>query len=237
MQAYNDKDLKTAILECVCERYSNVPTEAEIDYTFSERFEQRAKKLIKKAKERRYEAPLRLSKKVIKTIALVAALIALLATTAMAVPAIREAIIDFFFHNRGESYGVTFDPEAAATAPDLVEVYWIPTAIPEGFDVMLDDRAEAGVMIMWGNANGEYIFYNQSPVIKDASNDNWFGTDSERSTHSSYTIQGYKIEMMQDDEVSTAFWTDNSYFYWIEFSNTIGFSVFESMLASMTIAE
>ncbi len=237
MQVFNEEAVKNAVIECVLKRYTDVPAEKEVNYTFFKKFEQWAKKLVEKTKERRYEAPLRFSKKAIKIIALVAALIALLATTAMAVPTIREAIIGFFFYNRGESYGVTFDPEQVATAPDAIETVIIPTTIPAGFGVLLDDRTEAGVIIMWKNANGEYIFYSQSPVAKDASNDNWFGTDSERSTHTSCIIQGYKVEKLQNDEVYSVFWTDNSYFYWIEFSNTIDFSVFEAMLASMTPVE
>ena len=237
MREYNEDAVKTAILECMCERYNDIPAEAEIDYTFSKKFERWAKKLMDGMQERNDERILRFRAKALKTIALIAALVALLATTAMAVPAIREAIMDFFFHDRGESYGVTFDPEAAATAPEAIETVMVPTAIPDGFEIMVDDKSSAAVMVWWANSNDEWICYNQELVPRDVDNNNWFGVDTERSTHTTCTIQGYKVEKVQNDEIYTVFWTDNSYFYWIEFSNTIDFSVFEAMLASMTIAE
>ncbi len=237
MHIYHESDVKTAVLECVLDRYHSVPAEEEIVHAFSKKFEEWAQKLIRRIADKQGAFSARFSGRGLKIAIIIAALIALLATTVMAVPAIRETIIEFFFHDRGESYGVTFDPEQAATAPNAIETYWTPSTVPDGFVNIIDDKSAAGVMVWWINEKDERILYNQFPVSKDVTDDNWFGTNAEGVIHTSMVINGYKVEKIQDDEIYTVFWTDNAYFYWIEFSNTIDFSVFESMLASMTPVE
>ena len=223
--------LQQALLDSVLAEYAHVPEETQIDYTFSQRFEKWAKMLIAETDRLTKH---RLSKTV-KLIIIVAAIIALLAACAVAIPAIREGLVDFFLTEKSDHYGITFDPAQAAYAPDQVDKYITPSYVPEGFELILDDKSFAAVVLAWTNEKGEIISYNQVALRKDATQDDWIGFNSEGVERSSAIICGYKVEILQDVDMYTVIWTDNKYLYFMEISNTVDLAVFEKMLSSMMI--
>lgn len=235
MSAFNTADVKKAILDCVLDRYNSIPAENEIEYTFSQKFEKWAQKLIKKTQDKQFETNPRFSGRTLKLAIIVAALIAMLAVTAMAVPAIREAILDFFLNDRGESYGITFDPEQAASAPNNIQEYRIPQYIPQDFDLIVNDQCVAGVTVAWMNNKDELIYYTQAAIPEDATKDNWIGISSEGVERSSAILDGYKVEIIQDEMVYTAIWTDNEYLYCIELPNSIDLTTLHQIIKSIAI--
>lgn len=235
MSKFNTADVKTAILDCVLDRYNNIPAENEIEYTFSQKFEKWAQKLIKKTPDQTIKTNTRFSGRTLKIAIIVAALIAMLAVTAMAVPAIREAILDFFLNDRGESYGITFDPEQAASAPPEIMEYRIPQYVPDGYTVILDDKSVAAVVIVWMNDKDELISFNQRIINKEADQDSWIGISSEGVERSSIILDGYKVEIIQDEMVYTAIWTDNEYLYFIELPNSLDFTMLQQIINSIAL--
>lgn len=221
--------LQQALLDSVLADYAHVPEETQIEYTFSQKFEKWAKKLIAETDRLTKH---RLSKTV-KLIIIVAAIIALLAACAVAIPAIREGLVDFFLAEKIDHYGITFDPQQAANAPDEIEEYIVPSYIPEGFDLFLDDKSVAAVVVVWTNDQEELISYNQRIINKETDDDNWIGISSEGVARRSVVVNGYKVEIVEDAGVSTMIWTDNRYFYFLEIPNSLPFSEFEKMLSSM----
>ncbi len=226
--------LRRALVESVLEEHEAIPAEAEIEYTFSSAFQQRIEKLIRKSNTRTWyyiNSPL-------KKAIIIAILIGLLTITAAAVPAIREAIIDFFVVEREPGvYGITFDPEQAATAPHQIETYYGPTDIPEEFIQIADEKTEAAVILMWMNDKAELICYNQHFIPRNATCTDWIGINSENTIRESQIINGYLVEIIYSIEYNTYVWTDNTYIYYVETTNTIPFEVFENLLVSMAVLE
>lgn len=223
--------LHQALLDSVLAEYAHIPEETQIEYTFSQKFEKWARKLI--AETDRITKH-RLSKTV-KLIIIVAAIIALLAACAVAIPAIREGLVDFFLTEKTDHYGVTFNPDQAAYAPRSVEEYRVPKYVPEGFSSVLDEKSVAGVDLAWMNDAEDIITYHQTVLRQDATKDDWIGFSSEGVERSSAIICGYKVEILQDVDMYTVVWTDNEYFYFMEISNAVDLTEFEKMLSSMMI--
>ncbi len=85
-----------ALLDATLEEFADIPDdEGKIDVTFSPAFTAKAEKLVRNTQRKSW----RYVNTAMKRVALVAIAAALLATTAMAIPAVRDAIIKFFVHD------------------------------------------------------------------------------------------------------------------------------------------
>ena len=110
-------DFQSALLQTVLDDYADIPEEAQIELELSPQLQAKAKELI--------HHPGRYSHRLtLRRILIIAAILSILATTALAIPSVREAIVDFFLVEHSGSYGITFDPAEAETTPrEIVEVY------------------------------------------------------------------------------------------------------------------
>lgn len=237
MLKLNRKELSDALLWVTMYEFRNVPSEASIDHSFSEDFQDAIAKISRRSENavwRLWQAPL-------KRAILIALLTAiLLATVACATPAIREAIIDFFFSESadGKSYVITFDPEQAANAPRKIEEYWLPTYETPDYALILQEKSSAGVVFAWMNENSDIITYSQLFIPENANETNWLGIDAEDVYRDSKVINGYQVEIVSNLELKqyTAIWTDNRYIYRVEVSNdnttpdSIVISIMESLV-------
>ena len=115
-----------AVIDSILVEYQDIPEETELEIDFSTRFQIWSHRLMHKTRNPYWYYVNTTAKKII----LVAVILSMLTMTALAVPAIREAIIDFFFHNHGERYGITFNPEEASTAPNEIEIRYFPINVP-----------------------------------------------------------------------------------------------------------
>ena len=233
MNAQCSKNLRIALLECALDRYQHVPQEHEISYTFSKRFEKAGRLLIKKTKPHQHQHSANFGSRSLRVAIAVAILLALLSLTAMAVPAIREALIAFFLSEREDSYGITFDPEQAATAPQGVQTYRTPQYIPDGYELILDDKSMAAVVVAWMNNQGQLITYNQVSLPLDATRDNWIGFNSEGAERLTINLCGYQVEILQYVNDYIAIWTDNEYLYYMDMENTVSFDALEQIISSI----
>ena len=223
--------LKNALVVSVLDEYKCIPEEATITYQFSDRFQGWVSKLIKKSNTSVWHYVNSPLKKAI----IIAIILSLLTVTAMAVPAIREALVKFFVEEREPGvYGITFDPEQAATAPHQIEVYYGPSFVPEGFNIIIEEYATSAVALWWMNENGELICFDQDFIPQNANYSGWIGIDAEGTERESKIVYEYLVEIFYMEETYSVFWTDNQYIYSTVLSNTIPFDVFEQMLASMT---
>lgn len=216
----NRKELGDALLWVTLYEFQDIPTEDSIEHSFSKSFQDNIQSISRKSENavwRLWQAPL-------KRAILIALLTAiLLATVACATPAIREAIIDFFFEEStdGKSYVIKFDPEQAANAPRKIEEYWIPTYETPDYSLILQEKSSAGVVFAWMNENNGIITYSQLFIPENANETNWLGIDAEDVVRSSKIINGYQVEIVSNQELNqyTAIWTDNRYIYRVEISN------------------
>lgn len=218
-----------AVIDSILAEYKDLPSEDVLNEKASFDFQYWSIKLIKKTRNPYWYYVNTTVKKVI----LIAIIFSMLTMTAMAVPSIREAIIDFFFHNHGERYGITFDPQEAASAPDEIETAFFPVFLPEGYDVIVKNNTIASVYGIWVNDEDQKIYYSQYPLLDDATSDTWIGIDAEDVTRSSRVIGEYLVEFVWYDESYGLFWTDNAYVYSLELPNSISEEVMTEIFSSI----
>ena len=205
-------DFQSALLNAVLDDYADIPCEEEIELELSPRFQAKANELIHHP--RRYS-----HSPTVRRFLIIAAIISILVTSALAIPAVREEILDFFLVERSGTYGITFNPEEAETAPDkIVEVYG-PTYVPDGYELVIEDVSAAGVAFWYVNENDQWICFTQYLLPPDATDDSWFGINAEETSRRSMLLGEYLVEEIRSRSVCFWFWTDNRYLYSLEISN------------------
>lgn len=221
-----------ALLQSVLDEYSDIPQKSELTDTYTESFKEWADGFIKE------QTPQRIRMRRILRITLVAAiLIVLLAGTVMAIPAVREAIIDYFFTRYEERYGVTFDPEAAATAPNEIKEVYVLGYIPDGFELIAEDKFAASASFRWMDNDGHMIIFIQDIIPDDPTDDSWIGIDAENSTKEEAIIGDYRVDIIRFDECYLLVWTNNSYFFTLQLPNAIDQETMTEILLSWKPAE
>lgn len=223
MQNRKLSDLQQAFLDAKLEQFSDIPEEGSaIVVEFSPAFQAKSQELIRKSNKNYYST----GKTVLRRIALVAIIAAMLALTACAIPAVREAIIDFFFKNAGDHYSFTYDTEQAALAPDCIETVYAPTYTADGFELVVEDISAAGVTLMWCNSEDKWINYIQGVIPDDPTRGDGGGFNSEGAMTEWITINGCEVLRIEDDEWIHYVWTSSEY----EFSISVDDKSFEHEL-------
>lgn len=200
-----------ALLDASLEEFADIPEEEDaIDIPISPGFAAKARKLIRNTQRKTW----RYTNTTAKRIILVAAIVALLATTAMAVPVIREAVIRFFVHDEGTHYEFTFDPETLSGAPQEIETVYMPTYIPEGYTEIYRDYSVAGVNGAWQkDGDFNYFSYAQILIPKYPEDGSWLGIDAEEVSAQYVVMNGYEVFRVEDNDIVCLAWTDYHYFY------------------------
>ena len=104
MKSRAETPFERALIDATLEEYSDVPDcEDKIAIQLSDRFIRKTEKLNGKTVSKGWKY----QNTVWKRVALIAILAAVLAASAMAIPAVREAIIKFFLHDEGTHYEVS----------------------------------------------------------------------------------------------------------------------------------
>lgn len=220
-----------ALLDSVLVEYRGVPNEEELTDSFTPEFKQWAEKCIQWSKTRRFNA---LS--VVKKILIVAIIMALLAGTVMAIPVVREMVIDFFFSTHDDRMGITFDPEQAVTAPKEIETPWSISYVPDGYMIVVEDIAPVAVTMVWVNDDGECINYSQWPMPEDPENDAWLGLDV-ADTREQILMGDYLVEVIQTPNNRKLIWTNNAYFFVLEVPAELEQEEINKMFSSFDVIE
>lgn len=204
-----------ALLDAALEEFADIPSEEEISLTFSEEFEEAGAELVEKARRGKVPSVSRTLRRVL----LVAAIVAALATTVMATPSFRDAVIRFFSSNAGTHYEFSFDPEQAATAPEYIEKVYKPTYIPEGFSEDFAYVDIGYVCYIWLSESGESISFDQMTIPNDSEGP---APDAEQSTVETLNLNGYEVFCVsREGEGTIYYWTDNAYFYQLYYGVSI----------------
>lgn len=226
--------LKTALISAVLEHYSDIPAENEMKWTFSKVYKKNVRKITPSTKTGMMDISIEhIRGRTFKFVIIAAILLALLAGSAIAVPYVREQLLDIMFHDTGAAYIVTVAPEQATTAPQSVEEYIVPTFVPEGFQIVDDNKNSAAVFVTWKNAAGRMISFRQFTIPKDIVGRTGPYVNSEGAKQYGKVIYGYQTEVIEDTDAYSVIWTDNVYFYCITISKPLNLGVVEAMIASM----
>lgn len=216
----NRQDLKEAFLFSAFEEFDAIPEEKDIDHSFTPQFEEKIKRTNKKSEKSTWRGWHAAKRRIVAVAAIVAVSLTLVAYT----PVIKNFFIEYFIVDNGESYGITFDSEQAASAPDRIEEFWFPTFNPNGYERVLQKATALGTTCIWQNEKNEMILYKQYLIHKGSDGSNWIGIDAENTERTSEKINEYKVEVLtnQTEHHLVAVWTDNSYLYMVNISNSTG---------------
>ena len=143
-------------------------------------------------------------------------LLLLLAATAMAIPAVRTAILDLFFQENEERIAITFDPEQAVKAPDTIQVPYVISCVPEGYDLVIQEIQMSAVCQCWINSASDRIFFNQQPLKQELTADNWYGYNAAEHERNTILLGDYQVEKIDTTEDYKLVWTNNEYLFTLE---------------------
>lgn len=237
----NHIQMGEALLLVTLGEFRSVPSEAEIEHTFSQQFQAKIREITKKSEN----AAWRVWQTPVKRAVLIAVLImVMLVTVACATPAIRKAIIDFIFVEDETAYGIVFDTSEVVNAPHTIENIYVPTLEQEGYTLVLKEYDKSGVQFTWINDRDEYIHYIQSVIQQDVLDLSWIGINAEDTNRTTKKTNGYLVEIISNEAEHqyVAVWTDNRYIYKVDMSihgsnqETILRAIMESLVEVETIS-
>lgn len=216
-----------ALVDSVLKEYADIPNNDNIPDTFSDDFRAWVDTCRKKNRVGKLRAGT-----VVKRILIAAILAALLAGAVMAIPAIREAVIDFFFHEDNVQIGITFDPEQAATSPDEIEVPYTITYAPDTFIVALEGYERGSSYVWLVNNDDKWITFTQNPMPNYPENGNWWSTDGEDTVRRTVLMGDYLVEIIETQDNYKLIWTNNEYLFTLELPYSIGEEEMQKIFAS-----
>lgn len=180
---------------------ASLPSEDEIGWDFSEKFEKSMDALIKKNNR------IQLSTRRTVTKSLLAAIIAIIVTFIglMSVSAIREPIIEFVKKVFPQYNEITLSKDSAPPV-DTIETEYTLSDLPEGFKLDTYQKDDYSVFSIWKNDTGEEIAFSQNTL------DTNFTVDNEHNYKETY-IHGYKAYLFEDEGSIFLKWTDGHYWF------------------------
>lgn len=190
-----------ALIEAENKEISKLKGEDEIEWEFSEKFENSMNKLIRKNNH------IRLSTRRTVRRGLLAAIIALIAVFSglMSVSATREPIVNFIMNKFGGTTEIKAS-ESYIPTHKTIEKNYIITDIPEGYALYLYEENEHDNLTVWKNANGSILEFSQDLLSLSFSIDNKFNCKK-------LEINGYEAFYYTGENFACLVWTDGEYWF------------------------
>lgn len=197
---FTKEQISQAFIQVLNER---VPDLNDIpDHVFSERFEKKMNKLIRKEAAH----PWAVSHTLVRNLIAAAIVIILLFTLCMSVGAIRNAIFNFFQQHFETHDDIVFEiPERIK-----IEQEYIITNIPKGFLLQEEEIGDILIRRNYENNQGDYITLTQEITLQ-----NGISIDNERSLYEAIEIDGHGvfISTMPINDSVTCTWNQDSYIF------------------------
>lgn len=212
-----------AILDSVLEDYKKLMADAP-ENAFSSVTENRAEE----KRNRRRMLPV--GRCIARAVLIGAIIVALLAASVMAIPALREKVVAFFLRGNSDYYGITFDPEAAATAPAKIEQEYDITYLPDDFFLISNSSSTIAVKRVWTNNASETVTFLQK-TISEWQKDPQLNADG--GTNKETVLMGdYLVTVIIRADIRMLIWTDNAYFYMLRIPTSVSWEEVEKIFAS-----
>ena len=216
-----------ALVDSVLKEYADIPDNKNIPDTFSDDFKQWIETCRKKNRVGKLSAGT-----VVKRILIAAIIAVLLAGAAMAIPAVREAVIDFFFHEDDVQIGFTFDPEQAATAPEEILKPYTVVYVPDAFMLAVEIEEKDAVYYWWTNNLDQWIIFSQHPMPDKPEGAEWWTADAEGIHRKTVLMGDYLVEIIDADDNYKLVWTNNEYLFTLEVPYSVNEGEMQKIFAS-----
>lgn len=196
--------LKKALEEVAESSTDKFPTKEEAaSVTFSENFEHRMKKLI-----RRHNNGFCFSlKKVAKVAACFVVVGIALTVITSSVKASPDAVPEFRVKTYEKYSKITYKEKDITKAFTIEEVY-APSYIPEGYSIKKEEASNSSHRVKYRKSKHELIYFEQILLFNEL-----YNIDTEDAYTEYIEISGYKAFYVQEDDRHIVYWNDKKYGY------------------------
>lgn len=197
---FTKEQISQAFIQVLNER---VPDLSDIpDHVFSERFEKKMNKLIR----REAAHPWAVSHTLARNLIAAAIVIILLFTLCMSVGAIRNAIFNFFRLHFEDHDKIVFEvPERT-----IIEKEYVISSLPEGFSLKEEEISKINISRIFENEQGDLIHFSQSISMS-----NGIALDNERSKYEIVEIDGHGVSFTSTPEKVMLVWDQEGYVFFL----------------------
>lgn len=203
-----------ALIEAENKEISNLKGEDEIEWEFSEKFENSMNKLIRKNNH------IRLSTRRTVRRGLLAAIIALIAAFSglMSVSATREPIVNFVKRVFSDHNEMTMSRNSVLPV-DRIETEYTLYDLPEEYELTTYEKDEIGVFSRWKSSvdNSEIVF-SQDILLVNMSIDN-------EHNYRETVVNGYTACLNQYEFNTSLTWTDGTYLFTLNVPNSLNIDI------------
>ena len=163
-------DLQEAFREAARREFAMVPNESELDYTFSPGFQRKMQRIIRAQVHGYWNMVNTMGKR----IAIAAAIIVMLLTTAMAIKPVRERVITFFIEVYEDFFEIRFGTEQKNDLDPVATsmTRYALTFVPDGYIEIDCLELETIIHTTWQNSTGFRITLQQEPGTNEITLDN-----------------------------------------------------------------
>lgn len=203
-----------ALTEAENKEISKLKGEDEIEWEFSEKFENSMNKLIRKNNH------IRLSTRRTVRRGLLAAIIALIAVFSglMSVSATREPIVNFVKRVFSDHNEMTMSWNSVLPV-DRIETEYTLYDLPEEYELTTYEKDEIGVFSRWKSSvdNSEIVF-SQDILLVNMSIDN-------EHNYQETVVNGYTAYLNQYEFNTSLTWTDGTYLFTLNVPNSLNIDI------------
>lgn len=194
--------LNQVFREALMSEFADIPCEEQISFVFSEKFEQKMKKLIVRQKKSYWKYVNTAKKRV--AIAVISLLSVLM--MAMSNEEVRASMLQWC-ENVYQEY-IHYYFEGGTTR--VIEHEYQLTMIPEGFEKVYELKDQETIVSGYENASGDYIQLEQY-VTED------FETyiDNEKGKWSTVTIGDKEVKLCEHIDLMAAMWIEDGYYMFL----------------------
>jgi len=218
--------LRDAFIEAEKIRLSQIPSNSEINWIPSAKFEKKVQKLIKHSK-RDYWYLINTS---FKRAAVIVATILVLLGFSMSIKAIREPVVRFIIETYEKYTNIFFgNDDTDLNLPRTIEQKYTITAIPEGYTFLSMEEMPLNRKLIWRNKDNEEIIFNQG-VLYNAN----MTIDTEDSSYEYVMVDSYNAIYLTKWNMQIIIWENGIYKFSINCSTSISYEELIHIAESLT---
>lgn len=217
------EEVLRAFREVASEEFAHIPKEEDIEYEFSEHFNKKMDKLLRKIEHNSVYPTLKLSKRILTVVAAILILLAGL----MSVSAIREPVVNFIV----KEYETFMEFFFSGDTSERIEYEYVLSEIPEGFDLVTQTSDYDVVYAEYKNeTTGDEIVFSQA-VTDDLA----LSIDNEHGTISNELVNDTEVCIYEHEngKYFQANWTLQTYSLTLTYYGNIEKDAFLELVESI----